>query len=239
MQVFEKSLVEEFLLSWKNCRETEDLDQIAQAKTTLTEDGERVELTSQINIRYGRFLFALVKMFEPATILEVGMANGISSAYMAQAQNNYLREKDAHVIIDPFQSSQWFNAGIALLKRLGLYENVRFIEDYSLSAIPQLEKDGYRFDFIFIDGSHCLDHTLSDLVTADRVLNIGGLIVFDDSTDFGVKYAIKYIDKYRYNLRRIKFDNNFVHTLREMTNKRRRLTVYQKISIDDRGADGI
>lgn len=239
MQMFEKSLVKEFLLSWKNCRETEDLDQIAQGKTTFTEEGKSVELTSQINVRYGKFLFVLVKMFEPATILEVGMANGISSAYMARAQNGYLKKKNAHVIIDPFQSSQWFNAGLALLKRLGLYENIKFIEDYSLSAIPRLEKEGHRFDFAFIDGSHCLDYMLSDLVTADRVLNIGGLIVFDDSTDFGVKYAVRYIDKYRYNLRRIKFDNNFVHGLREMTNKRRRLTVYQKIAADDRGADGI
>lgn len=239
MQMFEKSLVKEFLLSWKNCRETENLDQIAQSKTTITEDGQRVDLTWQINFRYGRFLFVLVKMFEPVTILEVGMANGISSAYMAKAQNSYLREKNRHVIIDPFQSTQWFNAGIALLKRLGLYENVKFVEDYSSCAIPQLEKDGHRFDFVFIDGSHCLDHTLSDLVTADRVLNIGGLIVFDDSADFGVKYAVKYIDKYRYNLRRIKFDNSVVHALREVTNNRRRLTVYQKIAVDDRGADGI
>lgn len=239
MHTFEKSLAREFLLSWKNCSETQDLDRIAQSKTTFTESGEKVELTSQINFRYGRFLYVLVKMFEPLTLLEVGMANGISSAYMAKAQNSYLQKKDAHVIIDPFQSSQWFNAGIALLKRLGLYENVKFIEDYSVSAIPQLEKEKYRFDFVFIDGSHCLDHTLTDLVTADRVLNIGGLIVFDDSTDFGVKYAIKYIDRYRYNLRRIKFDINLVHALREMTNKRRRLTVYQKIAADDRGADGI
>ena len=239
MQIFEKRLVKEFLLSWMNCRETEDLDKIAQGKTTVTEDGNRVELTWQINFRYGRFLFVLVKMLEPSTILEVGMANGISSAYLAKAQNTYLKEKNAHVVIDPFQSTQWSNAGIALLKRLDLYENVRFVEDYSLSAIPQLEKDGHRFDFAFIDGSHCLDHTLSDLVTADRVLNIGGLIVFDDSADFGVKYAVKYIDKYRYNLRRIRFDNNLVHALREMTNNRRRLTVYQKIAIDDRGADGI
>ncbi len=239
MQMFDKSLAKEFLFSWKNCTETEDLDQIAQSKTTITEEGKSVELTWQINYRYGRFLFVLVKMFEPATILEVGMANGISSAYMAKAQNIYLRDKNAHVIIDPFQSTQWFNAGTALLKRLGLYENVKFVEDYSSRAIPQLEKDGHGFDFVFIDGSHCLDHTLCDLVTADRVLNIGGLIVFDDSADFGVKYAVKYIDKYRYNLRRIKFDNNIIHAIREMTNNRRRMTVYQKIAVDDRGADGI
>ena len=239
MQVFDKSLVQELLTSWKNCRETEELDEIAQSKTTFNEHGKMVDLTWQVNSRYGRFLFLLVKMFEPKTIIEVGMANGISSAYMAKAQNIYLKETNAHIIIDPFQSAQWSHAGTTLLKRLGLNHNVQVIEDYSLSAIPQLETVGYRFDFAFIDGSHCLDYTLSDLVTVDRVLNIGGLIVFDDSADFGVKYAIRYIDKYRHNLRRVRFDNKLVHALREMTEKRRRLTVYQKIANDERGPDGI
>ena len=239
MKIFDRQLVDEFLASWKNCIDTKDLDTIAQADTTIGEDGSSLQLKAQVNSRYGRFLFTLVKIFKPKAILEIGMANGISSAYMAKAQTRYLKQPNAHIIIDPFQSTQWSNAGITLLKRLGLDSNVRTIEDYSLSAIPQLEKAGDRFDFAFIDGSHCLDYTLSDLVNADRVLKIGGLIIFDDSTDFGVKYAVRYMDKFRHNLKRIKFDNKVIHFLREATNKRRRLTVYQKTAEDTRGADGV
>jgi len=239
MKIFDRQLVNEFLTSWKNCTDTKDLDRIAQGEETTTEDGRTIRLTAQVNSRYGRFLFTLVRMFEPKAILEIGMANGISSAYMAKAQNSYLKLPNAHTIIDPFQSTQWSNAGISLLKSLGLNRNVRTIEDYSLSAIPQLEKSGGRFDFAFIDGSHCLDYTLSDLVTADRVLDRGGLMIFDDSTDFGVKYAVRYMDRFRHNLKRIKFDNEIIHILREATNKRRRLTVYQKTAEDTRGADGI
>ena len=239
MQVFDDSLVGRFLESWNNCRETEDLDRIAEAQTTLTEKGSAVALRGQINARYGRFLYVLVSMFQPQRIIEIGMANGISSAYMAKAQTSYVKKPNAHRIIDPFQSQQWQNAGRALLKRLDLDHNVNVIEDYSHRAIPELEKNGERFDFAFIDGNHCLDYTLSDMLLADRVLHTRGLIVLDDSTDFGVKMAVRYLDRYRGNLKRIVFDNPVAHIIREVTNRRRRLTVYQKIGEDERGADGI
>ena len=101
----------------------------------------------------------------------------------------------------------------------------------------ELRKEGYRSDFAFIDGSHCLDHTLSDLVAADKVLDIGGLILFDDCADFGVTYAITYMDRYRFNLKRIKFESRLVHFLREFTKNRRRISVYQKVSEDTREAN--
>lgn len=239
MKVFDEKIVAQFLASWRSCTETEELDQLAAAGTTLAEGGTTIALRCQINARYGRFLYALVRMFRPARIIEIGMANGISSAYMAKAQNTYDRTPDAHTIIDPFQSTQWRNAGKALLKRLDLYHNVKVVEDYSYRAVPELERAGETFDFAFIDGNHCLDYTLSDLLLADRVLHVGGLIVLDDSTDFGVKLAVRYLDRYRNNLKRIRFDAPFAHFFREKTNRRRRLTVYQKVGEDQRGADGI
>jgi len=36
------------------------------------------------------------------------------------------------------------------------------------------------FDFIYIDGAHNAEQVLRDAVNADRYLNIGGLIAFDD-----------------------------------------------------------
>jgi predicted O-methyltransferase YrrM len=239
MKAFDEKLVAQFLASWRSCKETEDLDQLAAAKTTLAEGGTSIALQCQINARYGRFLYVLVRMFRPARIIEIGMANGISSAYIAKAQNTYEKALNAHTIIDPFQSTQWRNAGKALLKRLDLYHNVKVMEDYSYRAVPELEKGGETFHFAFIDGNHCLDYTLSDLLLADRVLHVGGLIVLDDSTDFGVKPAVRYLDRYRHNLKRIRFDAPLAHFFREVTNRRRRLTVYQKVGEDERGADGI
>ena len=103
MKFLDSHFVREFLRTWKDCVETENLDKIASNSTTLTEDGKKVELKWQVNTRYAKFLYVLVRMFEPEKILEIGMANGISSAYIAKAHNLYARKKYTNVILDPYQ----------------------------------------------------------------------------------------------------------------------------------------
>lgn len=105
--------------------------------------------------------------------------------------------------------------------------------------MPLLERRGDLFDLVFIDGNHCMDYTLTDVLLTDRVLRVNGILAIGDSTDFGVKMAVPYLDTYRANLTRIRFDGAFSHWVRERFNKRRRVTVYQKNSSDQRGADGI
>ncbi|MDP1993532.1 MAG: class I SAM-dependent methyltransferase [Syntrophales bacterium] len=238
---FDKIPAGRFLNAWENHSETPELDRIALSPTILSEDGHEIPLRSQVSIRYAHFLYHLVKLFRPDHILEIGMANGISSAFIASAHRIYAKEGQvsAHIIIDPFQSSDWKGAGRALLSRLQLDAHVDIMEDYSVHAISALEKQGRLFDFVFIDGNHSLDYTLADVLLSDLVLRIGGILTMDDSTDFGVKTAVPYLDKYRTNLTRIRFDGPTIHWIREFFNKRRRITVYQKTSRDDRGADGI
>lgn len=239
--VFDISLKRDFLLAWARHDETPEFDRIAVSPTTVSEDGDEIPQNAQVNVRYAHFVYQLVKLFRPVHVLEIGMANGISSAFIAKARQGYRREgeKQCHAVIDPFQSSEWRGAGRALLRRLKLEVGVEIIEDYSYSAVPLLEKKGYSFDFVFIDGNHCMDYTLADVLVADRVLQIGGILAIDDSTDFGVKMAVPYLDKYRVNLTRVRFDSPFSHWIRERFNKRRRVTVYQKNSMDQRGADGV
>jgi len=40
--------------------------------------------------------------------------------------------------------------------------------------------NGTKIDFAFIDGMHTFDYTLIDFFYIDRLLNAGGVIVFDD-----------------------------------------------------------
>lgn len=225
--------------AWEQGQDTREIDEIASSPTTLSEHGETIPQQAQVNVRYGRFLYHLVRAFRPRRILEIGMANGISSAYMAAAQKRNALSDCSHVIIDPFQSSDWKGAGRHLLHRINLDEYANIIEDFSIHAIPKLEKKGESFDLAFIDGNHCLDYTLADVLMCDRVLATGGLLALDDSMAYGVKLAIPYLDRHRPNLRRIRFDPPMVHWLREHVFKRRRITLYQKIDIDRRGADGI
>jgi len=239
--LFDDILKREFLVAWQRHDETPELDRIAESPTTLSKDGYEIPQNAQVSLRYARFVYQLVKLLQPVQILEIGMANGISSAFIAKARRSYARrgEAQSHVIIDPFQSTEWKGAGRALLRRLNLEFGVEILEECSCVAVPLLERKGCLFDFVFIDGNHCMDYTLTDVLMTDRVLRIGGIIAVDDSTDFGVKMAVPYLDKYRGNLTRIRFDGLFSHWLRERFNKRRRVTVYQKNSMDQRGADGI
>jgi len=239
-QPLSRTVIRRFLDAWTNHAETPELDGIAVSPTATSEDGREIPQRWQLNVRYAHFLYQLVKVLQPARVLEIGMAHGISSAYIAAARRLYAGEspQQAHVIVDPFQTSDWQGAGRALLKRLGLDAGVEIIEDLSVHAVPALEKRGDRFDFVFIDGNHCLDYTLADVLVCDRVLRTGGFLAMDDSRGFGVKFAVPYLDKYRLNLSRIRFDNPAGHRIREWFNRRRRITVYQKNSEDDRGAEG-
>ncbi len=225
--------------AWRAPSETQELDAIATSPTTENIRGETIPQEAQVNARYGRLLYHLVKKFRPRRILEIGMANGISSAYMALAQSRHVRGDCTHVAIDPFQSDDWQGAGLHLLRRLQLDRNLRLIEDFSIHAVPSLEKQGERFDLAFIDGNHCLDYTLADVLICDRVLETGGILALDDSMAYGVKLAVPYLDRHRPNLRRLRFDSPLVHWLREHVFKRRRITLYQKVDDDRRGADGV
>ena len=42
------------------------------------------------------------------------------------------------------------------------------------------EAQGERIDFAFIDGAHTFDHALVDFFYIDRMLNVGGIVAFDD-----------------------------------------------------------
>lgn len=67
--------------------------------------------------------------------------------------------------------------------------NISFFEDridfhiykgYSQHILPQLYTLGNKYDFIYVDASHKADDTFVDGYWANKMLNKGGLIIFDD-----------------------------------------------------------
>lgn len=54
------------------------------------------------------------------------------------------------------------------------------MESYSHLALAEIEAMGTRVEFGFIDGWHTFDHALTDFFHVDRVLSVGGVVVFDD-----------------------------------------------------------
>ena len=148
---------------------------------------------SAISEEEGRFLATIIAKRDIHRTLEIGCANGLSSLFICDALS--AKPNPHHVIIDPFQSTHWKSRGVAHLKTAG-FNFWELIEKKSDEALPALLAKGNRFDFVFIDGCHTFDNTLIDFFYAQRLLNVGGAIVFDDVSMEAVRHVIRYVFNY-------------------------------------------
>jgi predicted O-methyltransferase YrrM len=139
----------------------------------------------------GDFLFSLVRHYCPKLTVEIGMANGLSSLFLALAHSDNGPD-GRHIAIDPYQQSEWGGVGMGLIRQAGLAARVRLVEQVSHQGLPMLEREGLRAGLIFIDGAHLFDYALTDFLVSDRILDIGGLIAFDDSDWPAVQGVIRY-----------------------------------------------
>lgn len=138
----------------------------------------------------GELLYSLVRFLRPHATLEIGLANGISAVYIAQALCD--NQGGQHLAIDPFQSSDWDAAGLQTLARAHLDAWVTLDERPSHWVLPDLEADLRRIQFAFVDGSHLFDYVMSDFLGIDRILDVGGLIAFDDSDWSSIAKVIRF-----------------------------------------------
>lgn len=148
---------------------------------------------SAISIEEGRFIASIISSRDIRRTLEVGCANGLSSLFICQALSSKFNPH--HVIIDPFQTHHWQGKGAANLKAAG-FDFWELIEKTSDQALPWLLARGDRFDFAFIDGCHTFDNVLLDFFYAQRLVNVGGVIVFDDVDMKAVNRVVRYIFNY-------------------------------------------
>lgn len=171
------------------------IDQIYRERAVVDAKGERHELHSQVDVDEGRFLHDLVaKHPEIARTLEVGCAFGLSSLHITGATHG--RSGAHHVIVDPFQTTDWRSIGVDNLRRAGVTA-FELVEEPSELALPRLLSEGVEpFDLIFVDGWHTFDHTLLDMFYATRLLRVGGYLVVDDCGWPSVSKAVSYFSKY-------------------------------------------
>lgn len=141
----------------------------------------------------GEFLLAQIQKHGYTNTLEIGCALGISSLYICEALVQ--AEQRSHTIIDPNQNTQWQGIGLRNLTRRG-FDFFTLIEKPSEIALPQLLQEQRIFDFAFIDGWHTFDHTLLDFFYLNRMVRVGGMIVFDDVRYPAVAKVLRYTAQY-------------------------------------------
>jgi predicted O-methyltransferase YrrM len=156
------------------------ISEIEATGTTELSDGSRVPLHSHIPPGGGELIRRSIAATKPKLGIEVGLAFGISTLYILDAMQQHGGGK--LIGMDPAQHDHtWRGGGLHNVRRAGFAENYEFWEQTSQNILPRLSASGARIQFAFLDGWHTFDHTLIDFFYADAMLDVGGIIVVDDT----------------------------------------------------------
>ncbi len=137
--------------------------------------------------RIGRFAHNILAagLPLPARYLEIGAFEGNSSAFVHELLGGEVRI----TVIDPYADyseladrtmSDAYAAFQSNMKAIGALDKVRILKGRSIDHLPKLVDAGERFDLIFIDGSHENIDVMVDAALSWRLLDRGGLMIFDD-----------------------------------------------------------
>ena len=170
------------------------LEEIYRTKQ-VTNGIERFDLHSNISREEGSLISRCLATVKPDTYIEVGFAYGLSALY-AGSTLKAVNPGYKHIILDPVQTESWGGVGIHNLKQEGLWDNVEFIAKGSEIALPELMQKGTRVQAGFIDGWHTFDHALIDFFYINRMLDVGGIVIFDDANWPAVTKLIRYVLNY-------------------------------------------
>ena len=163
------------------------VEAVLRSGRVSTADGRVVRAHSYMHIPRNEceLLYRQIAATRATQAVEVGMALGISTLCLCDAlcRNTALEaEQRPHlVVMDPFQHGNiWHGVGLAQIRSAGFDDVVQFHERTSQAVLPELAAKDFRIQFAFIDGSHMFDEVLIDFFYLDQILEIGGVIVFDD-----------------------------------------------------------
>lgn len=134
------------------------------------------------------FLQKLIEENKFKQSLEVGLMYGTSTLAITEA---VVKNGGRHCAIDPFEKTHWNSVGLDLVKRAGYDDKLDYIEQSSYQALPKLLENNKRFDFVYIDTVKVFDWIVVDFFYVSRLLDVGGMVVFDDVNWPGIRKALR------------------------------------------------
>lgn len=154
--------------------------------------GTEQPVHSAINRAFAAALQGHVRAARPRHALETGLAFGGSAlAILGGSEDLEL------VSVDPLQQSLFEGRGTQVVVEAGLGARHRVVERPSHLALPQLLDEGLRIQLAYIDGWHTFDGALLDFLYADRMLDVGGVIAFNDCWLPAVHKTIGFVRTHR------------------------------------------
>ena len=168
------------------------LNEIIQSGKTLDKSGKLIIIHSNVGADIGKMLQRWVLEVDCKNAVEIGLAFGISSLYILESLS---KMHDAKLYgIDPMQNNElWQGIGKLNIERAGYSNHYIFHEQPSYLALPELLKKDLRVEFAFIDGWHTFDYVLLDFFFIDKILEVGGVIGFDDVGYKSIRKAISFV----------------------------------------------
>ena len=142
-------------------------------------------------------LYRLVRREQPRSVLEIGLAHGASAlAILTALEENGVGRL---ISIDPHQSGDggWRGAGVANIKAAGLAHRHQLIEEPDFLALPDLVRADTRVQLVYIDGWHTFDYALLDFFYADKLLDVGGLVGFNDCFYPSIERVLRFVTRHR------------------------------------------
>ena len=122
--------------------------------------------------KFAQLLFRIVKYYQPANIVELGTSFGITTSYLACASRG-------SKVFTLEGSKKIGEIAEANFKKLKL-ENIYFIQDSFERSFPELVSKIKSIDFLFIDGNHRRDATLTYFRESLKKLRPSSIFIFDD-----------------------------------------------------------
>ncbi|MEJ7759431.1 MAG: class I SAM-dependent methyltransferase [Gemmatimonadaceae bacterium] len=167
------------------------LDLVFETGTIETDaEGNRIEISSHISKEQGLFLQKLYDQVKPSRSLEVGLAYGISTLFILEkCRENNCAEK-SHIVIEPFS---WGDAAEYNIKKEGLERYIDIRKDLSDVVIPTMYLNQERIQFAFVDTTKIFDTVMQDFYFIDKILDVGGIVVFDDATLGGINVVMRFV----------------------------------------------
>jgi len=170
------------------------IEQLYARGTAHGEDGtEHRIFPNSVTPDRGAFIRDVCRAERARSVLEIGLAWGLSTLHILESLLNNGASAHEHVVVDPHQASEFHGAGKQILREAGVEQFVEFHQDYSELLLPRLVSGGRKFDLVFIDGMHRFDNVVVDLFYADRLLKPGGVVVLDDLFADPVNFACRFV----------------------------------------------
>lgn len=144
----------------------------------IDDAGTRIKIHSNTSKEQGIFLQQIFDKIKPKQSIEVGFAYGISAMFILEKHAEAKSSEPSHLVIEP--DDYWGDIPMHNIKKEGLEKYISIKNDYSHTILTRLFHQNYRVQYAYIDTTKQFDVVFQDFYFIDKILDIGGVVIFDD-----------------------------------------------------------